>query len=438
MLSMGHIYHERQLGALCGVHCLNNLLQGPHFGPGDLAEMGVELDLEERKLFANCSSSSVHSAHRVVGASGGEEDRPSRGSRFSGHNVDPSAEGGNFSIQVLTVALQKFNLQLLPAKHPEAKEMMKDPASAARAYLCQYQEHWFAVRQIADCWWNLNSTKKNPAQVSHFYLAAWFGQLAAENYSIFLVLGDNWPEPSQPSNPPKPDEDQYHGIFELFEQAKKTGGNPLASNDEDDESSDALVARALQDQEPCDLPHQFPAVAGQSAPDVKLLRDMGFQEPLIDAALDLAYIPGSANALQLLLGTPVPAAEVVADGSRLARAIQQAVLACDTGHVTVFGQRILALVCLLCQEEASLRAAALHIDCLSFRTFIQEVVHTQVAWPPQCVSAANVALELLTNFPSDRVAHESVPETTNFRTRPEGQQDDPVMTDCRPSNCAVV
>ncbi|CAJ1364335.1 unnamed protein product [Effrenium voratum] len=49
---------------------------GPHFGPGDLAEIGVLLD----------------------------------------HQVDSSADGGNFSIQVLTLALERFKMDLVPSR----------------------------------------------------------------------------------------------------------------------------------------------------------------------------------------------------------------------------------------------------------------------------------------------------------------------------------
>ena len=44
------IYHEKQRSALCGQHCLNNLLQGPFFGVMDLAEIAHELDARERQL----------------------------------------------------------------------------------------------------------------------------------------------------------------------------------------------------------------------------------------------------------------------------------------------------------------------------------------------------------------------------------------------------
>eukprot|EP00439_Symbiodinium_sp_Y106_P072821 s751_g13.t1 len=126
---MGYIYHERQLGGLCGVHCLNNLLQGPAFGPGDLAEIGVHLDQQERALVRSQSSQSQGGV--------GLEGQP--------YNVDSSADGGNFSIQVLTVALERYHLELVPSRHPDVKEKIQDPASATQAFLCQYHDHWLAV-----------------------------------------------------------------------------------------------------------------------------------------------------------------------------------------------------------------------------------------------------------------------------------------------------
>ena len=47
---MVYLYHERQVAALCGQHCLNNLMQGPHFTTGDLADIAMALDQQERKL----------------------------------------------------------------------------------------------------------------------------------------------------------------------------------------------------------------------------------------------------------------------------------------------------------------------------------------------------------------------------------------------------
>jgi ataxin-3 len=44
------IYHEKQVGSMCGQHCLNNLLQGPYFSAGDLSDVAADLDNAEREL----------------------------------------------------------------------------------------------------------------------------------------------------------------------------------------------------------------------------------------------------------------------------------------------------------------------------------------------------------------------------------------------------
>ena len=42
-----------QEAALCGVHCLNTLLQGPMFTEWDLAKVAQDLDAMEHKLMAS-------------------------------------------------------------------------------------------------------------------------------------------------------------------------------------------------------------------------------------------------------------------------------------------------------------------------------------------------------------------------------------------------
>jgi ataxin-3 len=73
------IYHELQDSMLCGQHCLNNLLQDEFFSAVLLAEIAQELDDTERSIIDE-------------GISPGKS-----------ANVD---ESGNFSIQVLRLALQ--------------------------------------------------------------------------------------------------------------------------------------------------------------------------------------------------------------------------------------------------------------------------------------------------------------------------------------------
>lgn len=44
------IYHERQTAALCGQHCLNNLLQGCIWTPSSLSDIALDLDRMEKDL----------------------------------------------------------------------------------------------------------------------------------------------------------------------------------------------------------------------------------------------------------------------------------------------------------------------------------------------------------------------------------------------------
>ncbi len=39
------LYHEKQVAALCGVHCINSLLQGPIFSEVDLAQVREDVCL---------------------------------------------------------------------------------------------------------------------------------------------------------------------------------------------------------------------------------------------------------------------------------------------------------------------------------------------------------------------------------------------------------
>jgi ataxin-3 len=50
------IYFEKQsTDRLCGVHCLNALLQGPYFDPVMLSEIGLQLDEMENRLLGSSS-----------------------------------------------------------------------------------------------------------------------------------------------------------------------------------------------------------------------------------------------------------------------------------------------------------------------------------------------------------------------------------------------
>ena len=88
------IYWEKQdSDQLCGLHCLNSLLQAPIFNEIDLAEIGQLLDQDERNLLENQEIQS---------------------------NVN---ESGNFTFQVLLAALHKIGqFEIVPIRSAEIKK----------------------------------------------------------------------------------------------------------------------------------------------------------------------------------------------------------------------------------------------------------------------------------------------------------------------------
>ena len=179
------LYHEKQVSLLCGVHALNALLQGPYFSAHDLGTIAQEFDEKERQLMA---SAGVESADFL---------------RYMAEDSGNAAANGNFSIQVLTRALEAWDLRCVPALSSSAGSAWREP-QRERAFLCNLDQHWFAVRRCdarsatvhregeahAECnWWNFNSVFPAPQPISELYLAAFLAQLKDEGYAIFVVRG---------------------------------------------------------------------------------------------------------------------------------------------------------------------------------------------------------------------------------------------------------
>lgn len=156
---MESIFFEQQEAALCAQHALNMLLQGAYFSAVDLAEIAREMDNRENNVLG------VHVEQS--------------------QNMDDS---GRFSVQVMAEALRVFNLELIPWTSPRAMPYRDDP-TIARAYICNLNEHWFAVRRFGFQWFTLNSLRESPTLISDTYLSLFFAQLANDGYSIFVVEG---------------------------------------------------------------------------------------------------------------------------------------------------------------------------------------------------------------------------------------------------------
>lgn len=158
-----YIYHELQESNLCGQHCLNNLVQEQFFDPVYLSTIARELDEEEESIVQ----------------SGGVDARYGCSYKKSS-NVD---ESGNFSIQVLSVALKRTNNIDL-----EQNSKTFDPLKEF-GFIVNRSKHWFTIRKIRNKWWNLNSTLEKPEYISDFYLSAFLTQLKADGYSVFTAKG---------------------------------------------------------------------------------------------------------------------------------------------------------------------------------------------------------------------------------------------------------
>jgi ataxin-3 len=167
------LYFESQRAALCGVHALNTLLQGPVFTEWDLAAVGQRLDESEAALMAEAGTGTAAFAAFSKEASG---------------NV---ALDGNFSIQVLEKALSVFGLSCVPlsSKSAEAAAARLHPERET-GFLLNLELHWFTLRKLGRDWWRFNSLDAAPQPVSDTYLSVLLVQLQHEGWSVFVVRGD--------------------------------------------------------------------------------------------------------------------------------------------------------------------------------------------------------------------------------------------------------
>ena len=151
------IYHEKQIGALCAVHALNNLVQARWFDEVGLAEVARDLDRREAALLS--SPVANHESQNVRG-------------------------DGFFSVQVILQALQRTGL---------ACGQLGSTANRERGdagYILNRREHWFALRRIGDRhWFDLNSMAKTPQEMSPAHVDLFLQAHFEKGYSVFAVRG---------------------------------------------------------------------------------------------------------------------------------------------------------------------------------------------------------------------------------------------------------
>lgn len=159
----GGIYHEKQVGSLCAVHAMNNLLQGPLFDQWQLYEVADQLDKEERRL-------------------------------MGGTDIDltgNSRADGFFNVQVIRVLLERMGYAMDLVKAEAGKSPIKN-VGQENGFICNKREHWFAIRRVGAEWFDLNSCLRTPQHYTNADVHHHINEAMREGYAVFAVRG-NYP-----------------------------------------------------------------------------------------------------------------------------------------------------------------------------------------------------------------------------------------------------
>jgi len=137
----------------------------------DLADIAKDLDSKELEAIAE--------------GSGGIDSKDYKSaSKAASNNYDDS---GFFSIQVLTIALKSFNLDLVPFTSTEVGAAY--PPELEKAFIINMNEHWrFGDKD--KYWFNLNSTLEKPEHITPTYLTLYLQQIKNENGRIHAIRGE--------------------------------------------------------------------------------------------------------------------------------------------------------------------------------------------------------------------------------------------------------
>lgn len=208
----GGIYHEKQIGALCAVHCVNNMLQGPLFDFSTFNQVARELDQAERHL-------------------------------AGGQSLDygNARADGFFNVQVIETVLGRAGYQMQALRGEEARNAKADSAKET-AFILNKNEHWFSLRRIGREWFDLNSCLKTPRHYTDGDVRFHISDAVKEGYTVFAVRG---------SFPKCALEDDHKKLIEAIQGCGRPeqgyslfagGGNRL-----DSAATSSVVAPAKQD-----------------------------------------------------------------------------------------------------------------------------------------------------------------------------------------------
>ena len=193
------VYFEKQGGdRLCGVHCLNALLQGPVFTQADLNKFAAELDKEESSLLVSEQKNQQPRSMTISSLS----------NRPQSHNVDDT---GNFSLGVLEKALKsRFGLVVENAARRDIiQSISREGFKSHDGFVIHLRDHWFSARAIPNPsysgvreWYFLDSLKNGPQPVTENDLWGTIQGLIQSGNNVFTISGGRLPLPISSSTKP--------------------------------------------------------------------------------------------------------------------------------------------------------------------------------------------------------------------------------------------
>ena len=133
---------------------------------------------------------------------------------YESANVDSQ---GNFSIQVLSIALEKSHgLTLEDTRRPENHNYMLRPEQCT-AFVLNRSAHWYCMRKLDGSWYICNSMAPAPERMLGNDMSRTLKELQRDSWTIFMVKGTlptpmkkesgagdpkNWVDPANPPADP--------------------------------------------------------------------------------------------------------------------------------------------------------------------------------------------------------------------------------------------
>ncbi|CAG9472339.1 unnamed protein product [Plasmodium vivax] len=172
-MSKKYVYWEKQGNdRMCGLHCINAILQGPHYSEDVLATIGREIDEKERE-FLKCSAG--------AGGSGLND--------LMRKNSSNVLDDGFINISVLIECLRRKNISVKNTFEEDLKKIISSDHQDI-GYICNLEQHWFGIRKIHSTWYVLDSLKSGPLYIKDINLKYYFNDII-NKYHVFSVQNVN-------------------------------------------------------------------------------------------------------------------------------------------------------------------------------------------------------------------------------------------------------